>query len=225
MQGAVQELSKIKSGCCPHGLPQGACPICSGSGGGLRVSDKNRKIGEMTYHECVMIGNMLKARALAQKKHKLIAADRITYFKQISSGIEKNIQNFREFTKILSNNTFLKSIVFVLNTTVLPLLTVTLKLINLTSALSEKFVEIKQKIIDIADKLTAIFGEAKAFVEKKISEIVSFVKSKLKNLFKIFKKNDTDEDDTKADEDKKIFNLKTIIQNIKSRMKNKKEEN
>ena len=74
--------------------------------------------------------------------------------------------------------------------------------------------DVKQKVVDIMDKLSAIFGEAKAFIEKKISEFISTIKEKFKNLFKIFKKQNADDDDTKVDDDKKIFNLKTILHKI-----------
>ena len=74
------------------------------------------------------------------------------------------------------------------------------------------------------DKLNAIFGEAKAFIEKKISELISIVKSKFEGIFKIFKKHNADDDDTKIDDDKKIFNLKTIIHKISTKLKDKKEK-
>ena len=54
----------------------------------------------------------------------------------------------------------------------------------------------------------------KAFIDIKVSELVSAIKSKIDNLFKIFKKHNADDDDTKIDDDKKIFNLKTILHKI-----------
>ena len=59
---------------------------------------------------------------------------------------------------------------------------------------------------------------------KKISEIISAVKSKFEGLFKIFKKHNADDDDTKIDEDKKIFNLKAFIQKIWKKKKNDTED-
>ena len=84
--------------------------------------------------------------------------------------------------------------------------------------------EIKEKFIDIMDKLNAIFGEAKAFIDKKISELISTIKTKFEGLFKIFKKNNTDDDDTKIDDDKKIFNLKTILHKLNKKLNQKKEK-
>ena len=72
----------------------------------------------------------------------------------------------------------------------------------------------EEKFIDIMDKLNAMFGEAKAFLEKKVSELINSLKTKINQLFKIFKKHNTEDDDTKIDDDKKIFNLKTILHKI-----------
>ena len=83
--------------------------------------------------------------------------------------------------------------------------------------------QLKQKIVDIQDKLNAIFGEAKAFVEKKVSEFVSVIKSKFEGLFKIFKKENAKDEDTKIDEDKKIFNLKTLIHKLRKKKKDDTE--
>ena len=50
--GAVQTNS-TRTGSCPHGLPLGACPICSGGGGGtMRKADFSAKPGEMSWNEC-----------------------------------------------------------------------------------------------------------------------------------------------------------------------------
>ena len=58
MSTNVQSVSSIKSGTCPHGMAPGACPICSGMGGGgsSRVGERPQKAGEMSYHQCAMIG-------------------------------------------------------------------------------------------------------------------------------------------------------------------------
>lgn len=58
------------------------------------------------------------------------------------------------------------------------------------------------------------FSAKQRLLLKKVSELISSIKSKLEGLFKIFKRNNTRDDDTKIDEDKKIFNLKTILHKI-----------
>src|SRR5574344_3064205 len=58
---------KISSGSCPHGLPHGACPICSGMGGGSSVKRED-KAKEMSYDECYAVWMQMKAQKLAQSQ-------------------------------------------------------------------------------------------------------------------------------------------------------------
>lgn len=208
---AVQQVNKVNTGLCPHGLPPGACPICSGAAGSMKQSDRNRKIGEMTYHECAMIGNMLKARALAEKNHEQNIQHQIENAKIFETTMQKLSANLQQF--ILQNKEIpiMKPVVFVVQNIVVPVL-------NFIKEVPKFLNNIKYEIMD---KLSAIYGEAKAFIEKKVSELVSTIKSKLELLFKIFKKNNTKDDETKIDEDKKIFNLKTILHKI---LRKKKDE-
>lgn len=74
MSTNVQSISSIKSGTCPHGMAPGACPICSGMGGGgsSRVGERPQKAGEMSYHQCAMIGAMMRAREQRIENHEKI---------------------------------------------------------------------------------------------------------------------------------------------------------
>lgn len=74
MSTNVQSVSSIKSGTCPHGMAPGACPICSGMGGGgsSRVGERPQKAGEMSYHQCAMIGAMMRAREQRIENHEKI---------------------------------------------------------------------------------------------------------------------------------------------------------
>ena len=62
-----------KIGTCPHGLPQGACPICNGMAGGNSTTKRDipRNVGEMTYNQCAAIGAMLKAQKHARAQAQL----------------------------------------------------------------------------------------------------------------------------------------------------------
>ena len=96
-------------------------------------------------------------------------------------------------------------------------------MLNFIQNIPKVFLNFKELKINIQDKLNAVFGEAKAFMQKKMSDIMSALNIKLKGFFKVFKKNNTDDDDTKIDDDKKIFNLKTILHKIiKKKEKNDK---
>ena len=217
----VKELSgvnnQIKPGCCAHGLPAGACPVCSMSGGGSKRSDRSGKIGEMSYHECVMAWNMIKARALAQKNHKAYLKQLSVDIKLFETTMDKLVQKMKAFSQVLSRTFVLKPVAVILNITAIPLLSVIKNIPKLVQAFNNLRFE-------ITDKLTAIFGEAKAFLQKKAEEGLKIMSSFFEKIFKASKKNNAEDDDTKIDDDKKIFNLKTIIHKIKEKYKNRKDK-
>lgn len=229
LSNAVQQVNKLNTGLCPHGLPPGACPICSnmGGGGGSRVGERPQKAGEMSYHQCAMIGAMMRAREARLEAHEKNLKSHAEALQQFQQNLEKMSQKMLAFANQISNNFILKPVAYIISSIVAGVngVNVIVKgittVLNVISNITDKLSQFKQKIVDIQDKLNAIFGEAKAFVEKKISEFVSVIKSKFEELFKIFKKDNAKDDDTKIDEDKKIFNLKTILHKI---MRKKKDD-
>ncbi len=216
MSNSVQVVANInKAGTCPHGVSPGACPICSGmGGGGGRVGERPQKPGEMSYHECAMIGAMMRAREAQQKMHEQTLLHRAEALKAFEQNLINISQKLSEFVSNIQKSILLKPFASLINNTAVPILKVVSFLPNVILNISEKLTQIKEKFIDIQDKLNAIFGEAKAFINKKVAELVSTIKSKFEGLFKIFKRNNTKDDETKIDEDKKIFRLKTFIQKI-----------
>ena len=223
MSNAVQNINKASAGLCPHGMSPSACPICSGMGGSMRVGERPQKAGEMSYHQCAMIGAMMKARQAriaAHENNLKLHAEAVLAFQQ---NLEKMSQKMLNFANQISNNFILKPVAFTINNIVVPITNFVKNIPNIISNFAEKVALFKQKIVDIQDKLNAIFGEAKAFVEKKVSEFVSVVKSKFDELFKIFKKDNAKDEDTKIDEDKKIFNLKTLIHKLRKKKKDDSE--
>ena len=216
MANAVQGTNVNKAGTCPHGVAPGACPICSnmGGGGGLRPGERPQKAGEMSYHECAMIGAMMRAREAQQKLHEQSLLQRAEALKAFEQSLINAAQKMAEFASNIQKFLPLKPVAMIINNIAIPIIKTIANLPNIISNISEKITQLKEKSTDIMDKLTAIFGEAKAFIEKKVSELISSLKSKLKNLFKIFKRNNTKDDETKIDEDKKIFRLKTFINKI-----------
>lgn len=212
MSNSVHNINKIGAGTCPHGCAPGACPICSGMGGGsLRVGERPQKAGEMSYHECAMIGAMMKARAAQQKAHEQNLQSRAEALQAFEQKLLQISEKISQMISKLSQTFALKPVAVMLNITVRPLLILVHSAVSGLNNLINKLNSIK---IDIQDKLNAIFGEAKAFLEKKVTELVSSVKSKFDGLFKIFRRNNTKDDETKIDEDKKIFRLKTFITKI-----------
>ena len=205
----VPNVNKVNAGLCPHGLPPGACPICSkmGGGGGMRPGERPQKAGEMSYHQCAMIGNMMRARELAEKRHAQSLEQQAEVLKSFENTMAKLSQNLQNFIQQMGVNVLTKPIAFIAQNIALPIV----NFVQNIPKIIQNFQNIK---FEIQDKLNAIFGEVKNFIQKKISDFVSAVKSKFEGLFKIFKKHNADDDDTKIDDDKKIFNLKNILRKI-----------
>ena len=185
-----------------------------GGGGGLRPGERPQKAGEMSYHECAMIGAMMRAREAQQKLHEQTLLQRAEALRAFEQKLISMAQKMADFSTGIQKILPLKPVAILINNIAVPVIKTIANLPNIISNMSEKISQIKEKFIDIMDKLTAIFGEAKAFIEKKVSELISVVKSKFESLFKIFKRNNTKDDETKIDEDKKLFRLKTFINKI-----------
>ena len=81
-----------------------------------------------------------------------------------------------------------------------------------------------QKLADISDKLTAVYGELKAAIAKKISETFGELKKKIKSLFAIFGVQNSDNDDKQIDETKKAFKLKTFIHDLYKKLRGEEEK-
>lgn len=119
--------------------------------------------------------------------------------------------NLRSFSLKTRPAIIAKPVNFVLNT----VLGGTLNIIkNLPAAIQTEFQTIQQKLADISDKLTAMMGELKASIEKKISETFNELKKKVKSLFAIFSPLDAENEDKQIDETKKTFELRTFIHEL-----------
>ena len=215
MTNFVNGVNKTISGTCPHGCAPSACPVCSGMGGGsTRMGERPQKAGEMSYHQCAMIGAMMRAREAREEVHENNLKLRADALKNFEQKLQIAAQKIAEFANMLSQNAMMKPVAFVISNVVVPAFNTLKSVTNFVANIGEKLALIKEKFIDIQDKLNAVFGEAKAAVDKKISEWSKAVKNKFDGLFKIFKKNNADDEDTKVDEDKRIFNLKKFINKI-----------
>ena len=216
MQLATLNANTVKAGTCPHGLPLGACPICNGmgGGGGMRKADFSAKPGEMSWNECAAIGAFLKAQANAKARRQQDLQNYALQMQNFQTSMVNARARVAELAQFFTQNTpaiIAKPVNFVLNT----VLGGTLNIIkNLPAAIQTAFQTIQQKFADISDKLTAMMGELKAAVEKKISETFSELKKKVKSLFTIFSPLDAENEDKQIDEIKKTFELRTFIHEL-----------
>lgn len=207
-------------GTCPHGLPLGACPICNGMGGGGSVK-KDNKPKEMTWNECYAIGQMLKAQKEARlHTQQMFAA-------QTLQAHLDNIQSQINAMKLAILNSSLpkplaKALTVALDVIVTPaakaLQMISNTVQNLANNITKAVDSFKQKIIDIADKITAMLGEAKAVIEKKISDKLKDVKKKIFSLFGIAGADNEEDEEVKRIEEQKLIHeenttKETLFQN------------
>ena len=216
MQLAAMQTTTIKAGTCPHGLPLGACPICNGMGGcgGMRKADFSAKPGEMSWNECAAIGAFLKAQANARAQRQQDAQNYALQIQNFQNTMEAAKGRMAELAAFFKGNMpaiIAKPAVFVLNT----IIGGTLNIIkNIPTAITNTFQAIGQKLADISDKLTAMLGEMKAAINKKLSETFNEFKKKIKSLFGIFQPLDADNEEKQIDETKKTFELRTFIHDL-----------
>ena len=210
------QTTTLKAGTCPHGLPLGACPICNGmgGGGGMRKADFSAKPGEMSWNECAAIGAFLKAQANARAQRQQDAQNYALQMQNFQNTMEAARGRMAELAAFFKGNMpaiIAKPAVFILNTVIGGTLNI---IKNIPTAIANTFQVLGQKLADISDKLTAMMGELKAAINKKISETFNELKKKVKSLFGIFQPLDADNDEKQIDETKKTFELRTFIHDL-----------
>lgn len=219
---AIQS-NNSKIGTCPHGLPQGACPICSGMSGGMKKADFSAKPGEMSWNECAAIGAFLKAQKNARLQREQDAqnfANNIKAFQNTLMNVSKRLANIGGFFAQNTSAIIARPVNFVLNTL---LGGIVRTIANIPSTISNIIQTVQQKLADISDKLTAMVGELKASIEKKISESLKTLKKKIKSIFSIFNSQNIDNEEKQIDETKKTFKLKTFIHDLYKKLTEKEK--
>lgn len=219
---AIQS-NNSKIGTCPHGLPQGACPICSGMSGGMKKADFSAKPGEMSWNECAAIGAFLKAQKNARLQQEQDAQNFANNIKAFQNTLMNASQRLANIGGFFAQNTpaiIARPVNFVLNTV---LGGIVRTIANIPSTISNIIQTVQQKLADISDKLTAMVGELKASIEKKISESLKTLKKKIKSIFSIFNSQNIDNEEKQIDETKKTFKLKTFIHDLYKKLTEKEK--
>ena len=232
----LSSAHKTKVGTCPHGLPQGACPICSGmgGGGGSASTRKARPAGEMTWDQCYSVWQqMLRAKEQAQlKRQEALQAQmqpQITFSAKLANLAQKiaatvdNLSNFVQ--KAQAKPSLINNALAFAAKLAIPVLNV----LNNVSVMAQKAASfVTEKIADISDKLNAIFGEIKNFTEKKISDKLKNFKKKFKSLFGIFESEEIAEEvdceEKRLEENKRIFEMKETFHQIQENTFTQKKE-
>lgn len=170
----VLPINNLRIGTCPHGLPPGACPICSGIGGGARRADSTARAGEMSWSECAAIGAMLKARAQARAAR---AQDLQAPPVQISfqAAMTNAAQKMATLPQTIASHfppAIARPVNAVLNT-----------IGRMANFVNQQVLKpFGQFFADISDKLTAMKGELKAALKEKTEKFLSKFKKGFKSV-------------------------------------------
>lgn len=221
MHLSTVHTQNARVGTCPHGLPMGACPICNGmsGGGAAKKADFSAKPGEMSWNECAAIGAFLKAQKAAQQAREADFQAHLLALQKFQTTMANAAQRAAQFAQMVQSSmppVIAKPLAFVMNNIVANGLNA---LKNLPATVANFVQNFSQKLADIADKLTAVYGELKAAVQKKVSEFFKDIKKKIKSIFGIFEPTDTDDEDKKIEEAKRTFELKTFIHKLYKKLK------
>ncbi len=224
MSLAISATSSVRSGLCPHGLPPGACPICSGMGGGagkVVTADFSAKAGEMSYNQCAAIGAFLKSLENARMAKDSDYQNRIIAMAMFEQDMAKMAKNLQTFINNMSQSAATRPLAIIAQNVILPV-------VNFMKELPVNFLQmtanIANKLFEISDKLVAIYGELKAAVDKKISDFSKTIKKKLTSIFEIFKPtNDSSDDERIEAYEKQLSKLKGLLEKITNKPTKYKE--
>lgn len=215
-----------KIGTCPHGLPQGACPICSGMmSGGSSSRDVRRNAGEMTWNECYAMGQVLKAqreKTLNDKQAELQAMQNTLVLKN-SIKFLTPIINFT--SNFLNSQPLINKIVTNIATQPAKLAVKVLNELknivqNVLNTVTENINKLKEGLINITDKLAALYGEAKNALEKTIAENFKNVKKKFFGLLgMVDTEMEQGEDEKEIEEEKRSMDIKRLKEKISKILK------
>lgn len=221
---ATAGIQGTRAGLCPHGLPPGACPICSGMGGGgnkVKTADFSAKPGEMSWNECAAIGAFLRAQQLAAQNRLADFNSHILAMAKFEASMVNLSAQLNSFIKNAAASKVLTPVAFVAKNILLPVVNM---LKNMPTAILNSSAQIAQKFADISDKLAAVYGELKAKINKKAEELARTVKKKITSIFeKIFGLEESYDEEQKIEEEKRIFELKSFLNKIYEKLKKEYE--
>ena len=215
------------AGKCPHGLPVGACPICSGMGGSMKKDrDKPRVPGEMSYNECM--AEWMKI--LAAKDAKIQAQKDRLEANQLKALENKEFLNLdkiqKNFDKFLQNLENLPAIIktpvqFILKTFIAPIINLIAKIPNVIKNIQNLSQNILNLISSTTEKLATILGEIKNFIQ---AFTVNKIKKAIKTILSLMTEDENDEEENEEIQKLKARELKKVLKGIFRIKRHPKEE-
>lgn len=209
MSSPISTQTSNRAGLCPHGLPPAACPICSGgmaSGGGGRMKDapatKPMNSGEWSWIKCYAAGLAIKAQEARIENSKTAFEKQIEFAKELNKSIQ-NLSDRIKMSVINFQNSLPNSlsnfVAAVSKVIIMPVLNIIAQIPKIIEKLAQFQQNLGYMLLQAGEKLTALLGDIKNFLNKKLFEDT---KKLAKKIFMFFVSNTEDEnyqnDDTLA---------------------------
>lgn len=215
MSTPISSQTTNRAGLCPHGLPPAACPICSGgmAAGGNKMKDapatKPMNSGQWSWMKCYAAGLAMRAQEARVENAKNTFEKQIEFAKELGKSIQNIADRIKNNIENIQNtmpNIISKPITFISNVIIFPILNIIAQIPKLI----EKIVQIQQNLAimlqQAGEKLTALLGDIKNFLDKKIIENI---KKQVKKFFLFFVSN-TEDENYRNDETLSIFKSREI---------------
>lgn len=194
---------------CPHGLPFGACPVCSGMGGGGAKTAKKTEPpkNQMSYGECYAVWMRMKAadrRKLEAENNIQRQAEFLQNSKQMLNQVSERLLSI--LNKIQNILPLPLAGVFgaTVNNILKPLLNIIQNFPNFVNNMSKFVQNIQREIYIVAEKLAGVFGEIKNFIQKQVSETFKKFTKKVYKILNIFGLRCGEDGAENFDEDEKV---------------------
>ena len=183
MTGKIQQVS-LRGGCA-HGLPAGACPICSGGGSGGGGGSSIKKSNQMSWAECYSIGQAMKAAKERAMDNKVL---------DLNAQARTAAMN-RQDTVVLQNSTLSNVINVTPNNAKTPIETIKQKvneflnkvaenISKFAAAVNDKLAMMKEKMQNIANTLSNIMDKLAAYIGEQENRVKEYLGKNLKKLKK-----------------------------------------
>ena len=203
---------------CPHGLPVGACPICSGmGGGGSKDKNKPRRPGEMSYNECmaewIRMQNAQRAKMQANID-KVKAKNLAEFTKNIESKKAVLQAKIDAYFKKLDN--VVQKLPPVIKIIVAPAIKIIQSVLNIVVNVA---FNVSIFVSSVSEKMAMLLYEVKNHITSFIQKTVEKSKKILKTILSLFM--EFEEDEENSDRQK----IEEIIKNaVKKVLKKEKEK-
>lgn len=205
-------VPQTKTNTCPHGLPHGACPVCSGmSGGGSSKTTKQKNPNEWSYEKCFAVWQemLAKENKKSELKLQLIKQANLTEaaarkLANTINGVKNVLHEIKSMLPLKMQANFDKAI----NKIITPIYNMISKFPQFIKNIKVFVQDIKTQILDVTSKIAAVIGEVKNFIQKSLYEKYKKVSKKIFLFFFSEAERENDSEEMRVFESRELKKVK-----------------